>query len=117
MAARRTKRGVTKKKVRAIKAGRGGEHAIAIVTRDGKTTVRQFPGRRFVRLGEFRGKTLAWVEIYTGGPDGHSITLRFQDQTGLLLDLTPCFTIRPEHFSTRGGEYRSIRRWRRIESE
>jgi hypothetical protein len=118
MAARRPKPGVVKKKVQPVKTRKAvGELPVPIVTRDGKTTVRQFPGRRFVRLGEVRGKTLAWVELYTAGPDGHCITLRFQDRTGLILAINPGFTILPEYFNFRTGEYRSLRKWPAIRSE
>jgi len=118
MAARCPKPEVAKKKVRPRKRRQTiGELPVPIVIREGKTIVRQFPGRRLVRLGEVRGKKLAWVEIYTAGPDGHSISLRFQDQTGLLLDVTPGFAIRPEYFSSRTGEFRSLRKWPPIRNE
>jgi hypothetical protein len=90
---------------------------VSVTTRDGKTTVRQFAGRRFVRLGEIRGKTVAWVEVYTAGPDGHSITVRFQDQTGLSLEITPGFTLKPKFFSQRTGDYRVLKSWPEIKSE
>jgi hypothetical protein len=71
---------------------------VSVTTRDGKTTVRQFAGRRFIRFGEIKGKVVAWLEVYTAGPDGHSITVRFQDQTGLNLKITPGFILKPELF-------------------
>jgi hypothetical protein len=90
---------------------------IAVVTRDGKTRIEHFARGRFVRLGEVRGKTLAWIELYTARLDGHSITLRFQDRTELLLEIAPGFTIKAEYFSDRTGEYRSLRKWPAIRSE
>jgi hypothetical protein len=90
---------------------------VSVVTREGKTTVRQFEGRRFIRLGEVRGKTVAWVEIYTGGPNGHSVTVRFQDQTGLHLDITPGFAIQSEYFNMKTGDYRLLKKWPEIKSE
>jgi hypothetical protein len=90
---------------------------VAIATREGKTAIRQFEGRRFVRFGEVRGKTLAWVELYTAGPDGHFITVRFQDQTGLHLEITPLFTIKPEYFNIKTGNYELLKKWPEIRSE
>ena len=69
----------------------------SVVIREGKTTIRQFKGRRFIRFGEVKGKTLAWVELYTGGGDGHDITVRFRDRTAFHLELTPMFTIKPAY--------------------
>jgi hypothetical protein len=88
----------------------------SVVMREGKTTIRQFAGRRFVRFGELRGKVLAWVEIWTA-EDGHSITLRFQDRTTLSLEIAPGFTLKPEHYTTRNGEYKPLKKWPEIRSE
>jgi hypothetical protein len=57
---------------------------------EGKTTTRQLDGRRFIRFGEVRGKRVAWVEFYTCGPNMHTISVRFQDQTVFYLEITPC---------------------------
>src|SRR5262249_36272399 len=114
----RRKPGVAEKKIQLMKARKTiGELPVPIVTREGKTTVRQLPGRRLGRLGEVRCKRLVWVEICAGGPDGHSVAVRFQDQTGLVLDITPGFAVRPEYFSVGKGEFRSLRRWPVIRSE
>jgi hypothetical protein len=94
-----------------------GKLPVVVATRDDKTTVRQFAGRRFVRLGEVRGKKVAWVELYTAGPDRHSVTVRFQDQTGLHLEIKPGFTLKPEYFSQRTGEYRLLKEWPEMKSE
>jgi hypothetical protein len=49
--------------------------------------------------------------------DGHSITLRFQDRTGLHLEITPSFIVRPEYFTSKDGDYRLIKKWSEIRSE
>src|SRR5262249_46107568 len=86
---------------------------LPLITWEGKTRIEHFPGARFLRLGEVRGKTLAWIELYSGGREGHSITLRFSDRTELLLELVSGLTMLPEFFS---AGYRSLRKWRPIRS-
>ncbi len=89
----------------------------SVVTRDGKTTIRHFEGRRFIRLGEVRGKRIAWLELFTSGGDGHYLTVRFQDQTALSLEITPMFTLKPEYYRITTGDPETIRKWPEIKSE
>jgi hypothetical protein len=96
---------------------RAGKQPVSVITREGKTTLRQFDGRRFVRLNEVKGKTVGWVELYTAGPDGHAITLRFQDQTGLHLELIPGFIVKPEYFNSKNGNYHVVKTWPEVKSE
>ncbi len=84
---------------------------VCVVTREGKTTIRQFDGRRFVRLGEVRGKKVAWVEFYTCSPNWHSISIRFQDQTMLYLEITPLFTVKPKYCSLKTGDLETLKEW------
>jgi hypothetical protein len=90
---------------------------LSVVTREGKTTVRQFNGRRFVRFGEFRGKKVAWVEFYTCGPDMHTISVRFQDQTVFYFEITPLFTVKPEYYSIKTGDLVTLQKWPEIKIE
>jgi hypothetical protein len=90
---------------------------ISVVMRDGKTTIRQFEGWRFVRFGDVRGKRVAWVELLTAGGDGHYLTLRFQDQTVLSLEITPMFTVKPEYYRITTGDPETIKKWAEIRSE
>ncbi len=90
---------------------------MSLVTREGKTTVRQFEGRRFVRFGEVRGKRVAWVELFTAGGDGHYLSVRFQDQTVFSLEITPMFTLKPEYYSITSGDPETIKKWPEIKSE
>lgn len=76
----------------------------SVVTREGKTTIRQFPGRRFVEFREFWGKRVAWVQFYTAGSEHHSISVHFLDGTRFYLTLTPLIVLRPEYYRTRDGE-------------
>ena len=75
MAARNRRPEVTTGKHTRTKPKRESDEPVAIITRDGKTKIEHFARGRFIRLGEVRGKTLAWIELYTDRLDGHSITL------------------------------------------
>jgi hypothetical protein len=90
---------------------------ISVVTRDGKTTTRQFDGRRFVRFGDIRGKRVAWVEFYTCGSNMHSIAVRFADKTVLHFEITPLFTLKPEYFSLKTGNVEMIKVWPEMKIE
>jgi hypothetical protein len=90
---------------------------VSVVTREGKTTIRQFQGRRFVRFGEVRGKKVAWVEFFTAGPNIHSISVRFQDQTVFHLEITPLFTLKPEYYSLKTGDMVTLKEWPEIRNE
>ncbi len=90
---------------------------LCVVTRDGKTTIRQFNGRRFVRFGEVRGKRVACVEFYTCGPNFHSIAVRFQDRTAFHLEITPLFTVKPEYYSLKTGNVETLKQWPEIKCE
>ena len=94
-----------------------GTLPVSVTTREGKTTMRQFAGRRFVRLGEVRGKKVAWVEFFSAGREAHCITVRFQDQTGLTLEITPGFSLKPKYFTLKTGDYRVLKSWPEIKGE
>jgi hypothetical protein len=91
---------------------------VSVTNREGKTTVRKYIDRRFVRMNEVRGKTLAYVELYTSKQDSHSLTLRFTDKTRLALALSPGFTINAELYKIEGlGDPTVLKRWPEICSE
>src|SRR5258708_39733240 len=98
------KRLATKKTSQGRKPQPKPKLPISVVTREGKTTIRQLEGRRFVRFGEVRGKRVAQVEFYTCGPNYHSISVYFQDRTVLYLKITPVFTLKPEYCSLKTGD-------------
>lgn len=87
-----------------------------IVTRDGKTTIRHFDGRRIVRMGEVWGKRVARLELFTAR-EAHYLTLGFQDQTVLSLEITPLFTLKPALYRLAKGDPEVIRKWAEIRSE
>jgi hypothetical protein len=90
---------------------------VSVVTRQGKTTIRQLDGRRFVRFGEFRCKKVAWVEFYTCGPDIHTISVRFQGRTTFYLKITPLFTVKPEYYSIKTSDLVTLKEWPEIKIE
>ena len=90
---------------------------ISVVMREGKTTIRQLDGRRFVRFGEARGKRVACVEFYTCGPNMHEISVRFQDKTVFRFEITPLFTVKPEYYSLKTGDVEMIKAWPEMKIE
>ena len=106
------------RKSRRRKPAETGKLPLSVANREGKTTVRQYVDRRFVRLGEVRGKTVAHVELFTSKQDSHSLTLRFTDRTALALAISPGFTINAEYYKEQGlGDPKVLKRWPEISSE
>jgi hypothetical protein len=95
-----------------------GKLPLSVTNKEGKTTVRQYVDRRFVRFGEVRGKVVAHVELFTSKQDSHSLTIRFQDQTALQLSIAPGFTMNAEYYKSEGlGDPKVLKRWPEIRSE
>jgi hypothetical protein len=90
---------------------------VSVVTREGKTTIRQFQGRRFVRFGEFRGKKVAWVEFYSWGGEYNSISIRFQDRSVVYFKINPMFTINPHYYRLQAGELETVKEWPEMRME
>jgi hypothetical protein len=91
---------------------------LSVTLKDGKTSVRQYDGRRFVRFGEFKGKTVASLELFTSKQDSHSLTVYFQDRTALNLHISPGFTVNAEYYKSQGlADPRVLKRWPEIKSE
>jgi hypothetical protein len=86
-----------------------------VITRRGKTTIRQFKNRSFHRLEEIAGKTVEYVEIFTSG-EYHSIDVRFQDKTSLHFTIDPGFTLDTEYVDWKTGDLRRLKRWPLIHS-
>jgi hypothetical protein len=107
-----------KRKRKPRKAAEEGKLPLSVSNREGKTTVRQYVDRRFVRFGEVRGKVVAHVELFTSKQDSHSLTVRFQDQTALALSISPGFSINAEYYKNQGlGDPKVLKRWPEISSE
>jgi len=95
-----------------------GKLPLFVTQQEGKTTIRQFKGRRFVRFGEFKGKTVASLELFTSDGDSHALTIRFQDKTALNLAISLGFTINAEHYKNQGiYDPLILKRWPEIKSE
>ena len=91
---------------------------LSVTRQEGKTTIRQLNGRRLVRFGEFKGKTVASLELFTSDGDSHSLTIRFQDRTALNLAISLGFTIKAEHYKNQGlYDPLVLKRWPEIRSE
>jgi hypothetical protein len=90
---------------------------VSVVTREGKTTVRQFDGRRFVEFREFQGKRVSRVVFYTAGHEHHSVNVRFQDGSSFYLTISPMFLVKPRYYRLRAGELETIKEWPEIRSE
>jgi hypothetical protein len=103
---------------RTKKPAEEGKLPLSVANREGKTTIRNYGDRRFVRIGEVRGKVVAHVELYTSKQDSHSLTIRFQDQTALNMAISPGFTISAEYYKRQGlADPRVLKRWPQISSE
>ena len=77
---------------------------------------KNLPGRRFVEFPLARGKTTEKVELFTTG-EYHSITIDFQDQTSLNLEIEPNFTINAEFQQLKKGETEVLAEWPPIRSQ
>jgi hypothetical protein len=110
--------GRSRKKLQAKKPINKDNLLLSVTRQEGKTTIRQLNGRRFVRLGEVRGKVVAHVELFTSQGDSHSLTIRFKDQTALYLLISPGFTINAKYYKNQGlADPRVLKRWPEIRSE
>jgi hypothetical protein len=108
------KRGTRKKRKSAKQQG---TLPVSVVTREGKTTIRKFDGRRFVEFREFRGKRISRVVFYTAGHEHHSVNVRFQDGTSFYLTITPMFLVKPRYYRLRAGDLKTIKEWPEISTE
>jgi hypothetical protein len=87
----------------------------AVISRQGKTTIRRFSNRVFYRMEEVKGKTVDYVEFYTSG-DYHSIDMRFQDKTTLHFVIDPGFLLETELADLKTGNWRRLKRWPLVRS-
>jgi hypothetical protein len=84
-------------------------------TKRGKTTIRRYDSRHVYRLEEVKGKIVDRVEIFLAAEDS-AIVVRFRDQTSLGFGVEPGFTLIPEHYDLKTGDFRAIKRWQPIRS-
>jgi hypothetical protein len=87
-----------------------------VVSRQGKTTIKRYSNRSFHRMEEVKGKTVEFVEFFTG--DGyHVIDIGFEDKTALHLAIEPHFTLEREYADWKTGNHRSLKEWPLIRSQ
>jgi hypothetical protein len=72
-------------------------------------------GSRRMKFPQVKGKTLEEVDFSSRAED-HSITLVFQDQTALRLDIEPGFTMFADYEDRKTGDVRVVRRWTGVRS-
>ena len=85
-------------------------------TKRGKTAIRRYDGRSVYRLHEVNGKTVDFVEVFLAA-EYSSINVRFDDKTTLSFRVEPGFTLEPEYYDWKTGNWRGIKRWPLIRSE
>src|SRR5215510_6252368 len=77
---------------------------------------RKLPCRRFVEFPQVNGKTIKQIHFYTA-TEYHSITIDFQDQTSLNLEIEPGFTINAELQQIAKGDTHTLAEWPLILSQ
>ena len=90
---------------------------VSVVTREGKTTTRQFDGRRLVEFREFHGKKVSRVVFYTCASQYHSVSVRFQNGTSFCLTITPTFRVKPRYYRHKDRDLETIKEWPEIRTE
>ncbi len=73
------------------------------------------PGRGAFRFTEAKGKTVEFVEFYTGS-DYHCVEIGFDDRTAMHFTIEPSFSVEPGYSSWKTGNERVLRRWALIRS-
>ena len=76
---------------------------------------RTLPHRRFVEFPLVKGKIAERVQLFTAGDD-NSLAIDFQDQTSLVLDIEPGFTIHAQLMRLEKGELETLAEWPPIRS-
>ncbi len=76
---------------------------------------RKKPGRGAFRFTEAKGKTVEFVEFYTGC-DYHCVEIGFDDRTAMHFTIEPSFSVEPGYSSWKTGNERVLRRWALIRS-
>ena len=71
---------------------------------------RTLSNRRFVEFPLVKGKTAERVQLFTAGDD-NSLAIDFQDQTSLVLDIEPGFTIHAQIMRLEKGELETLAEW------
>ena len=111
MATKKAKRSLLKKATRQTRKRRNkpspGEFALQ---------QRTLPGRHFVEFPLVKGKPVERVQLFTTENCG-SLTIEFQDQTSLHLEIEPGFIINSEFQQLEKGELQTLAEWPPIHSQ
>jgi len=71
---------------------------------------RTLPGRRFIEFPLVKGKIAERVQLFTT-TNNNSLSIDFQDQTSLLLNIEPGFTIHAQLMQLEKGELETLAEW------
>ena len=71
---------------------------------------RTLPHRRFVEFPLVKGKIAERVQLFTADDD-NSLAIDFQDETSLVLDIEPGFTIHAQLMRLEKGELETLAEW------
>ena len=71
---------------------------------------------KYVEFSQVAGKTIKTVALFTS-PEFRAVTLRFDDNTDLTVELRPGFTANTVYSDWRTGNQRVIKRWPPVRSE
>ena len=71
---------------------------------------RTLPGRRFVEFPLVKGKIAERVQLFTT-TNNNSLSIDFQDQTSLLLNIEPGFTIHAQLMRLEKGALETLAEW------
>ena len=68
-----------------------------------------------IKFPQVKGKIIQTIELVVS-PDECVIDIGFDDRTSLSFDVEACAVIVPELADWKTGEYKPLKRWRRIHS-
>src|SRR3954454_8926969 len=68
-----------------------------------------------LKFPEVKGKVIQAIELFVS-PDECVIDIGFKDRTSLSFDVEACAVIVPELADWKTGEYKPLKRWRRVHS-
>jgi hypothetical protein len=68
-----------------------------------------------IKFPQAKGKVIQTIELVVP-PDECVIDISFKDRTALSFDVEACAVIVPEFVDWKSGEYKPLKRWRRVHS-
>lgn len=58
-----------------------------------------------------KGKTVDHIRVTSDGPNMHTLSIAFSDETEMTFSLTPSVTLEPELLDLRNGDCKTVRRY------